>query len=200
MDNKSNLSDSRSRVGLDTSPQGLEGWFLAVRPTVNAARQCTRGAWRLRGKHRLVHAPRATGLLHVTLRHFGVYPGRPPDQLITAVCKAAAAVVMPRFVAMFERVGNFGSPDRPSVVLLGDDGIVGLSMLQHTINGAFKKAGLGHLGKSGSTPHMTLLYECGGIPEQFVEPVVWSVQEFVLIRSLIGHSHHIEFERWPLHG
>src|SRR6202012_5783369 len=97
-----------------------------------------------------------------------------------------------------DRVGNFGSPDRPSVVLLGDDGIVGLSMLQHTINGAFKKAGLGRLGKSGSTPHMTLLYEARRVPEQFVEPVVWTVQEFVLIRSLIGQSHHEEFDRWPL--
>jgi 2'-5' RNA ligase len=196
MENRHNGSNSRSCVGFDTPPQGAEGWFLAVRPTVDVARQCTRGAWHLRGKHGLVRKPRATALLHVTLRHFGVYPGSPPDPLITTVCQAAATVVMPRFVAMFDRVGSFGS----SVVLLGDDGVIGLLKLQHIIDDALKKAGLGRWGKSRSTPHMTLLYDDCGIPEQFVEPAVWTVQEFVLIRSLIGQSRHIEFDRWPLRG
>jgi 2'-5' RNA ligase len=87
-----------------------------------------------------------------------------------------------------------------SVVLLGDDGVAGLWKLQHIIDDALKKAGLGRLGRSRSTPHMTLLYDDRSIPEQFVEPVVWTVQEFVLIRSLMGQSHHIEFDRWPLLG
>jgi RNA 2',3'-cyclic 3'-phosphodiesterase len=148
----------------------------------------------------LVGKPRAAALLHVTLRHFGRYPGNLPEHLITTVCEVAATVVMRRFVVMFDRVGSFGSLHRPSAALFGDDGVVGLLELQHIIDAAMKKAGLGRLGKSRSTPHMTLLYDDRGISKEFVEPVVWTVQEFVLIRSLIGHSHHTELDRWPLRG
>jgi RNA 2',3'-cyclic 3'-phosphodiesterase len=51
-----------------------------------------------------------------------------------------------------------------------------------------------------STPHVTLLYDKRVIDEQPIEPISWTVREFVLVRSLHGQSRHIDVARWQLHG
>lgn len=44
-------------------------------------------------------------------------------------------------------------------------------------------------------PHVTLLYDARGVEEHPIEPVFWTVTEFVLIHSMNGH--HC-LARWPL--
>jgi 2'-5' RNA ligase len=45
------------------------------------------------------------------------------------------------------------------------------------------------------TPHVTLLYDRRNVEEQPIEPISWTVREFVLIHSMQGHTH---LARWPL--
>jgi len=46
------------------------------------------------------------------------------------------------------------------------------------------------------TPHVTLLYDPRSVEEHPIEPISWTVSEFVLIHSMQGHAH---LARWPLH-
>jgi 2'-5' RNA ligase len=45
---------------------------------------------------------------------------------------------------------------------------------------------------------VTLLYDERGIAEHAIEPVSWTVREFVLVHSLRGQSKYIPLGRWPL--
>jgi 2'-5' RNA ligase len=49
-------------------------------------------------------------------------------------------------------------------------------------------------------PHVTLLYDKREILQQIIEPVRWTVREFALVRSLIGHRMHVPLQRWQLRG
>jgi 2'-5' RNA ligase len=57
------------------------------------------------------------------------------------------------------------------------------------------RKGMRRLATTNFTPHVTLLYDARDVDEFPVEPIGWTVKEFVLIRSLNGHEHLV---RWPL--
>jgi len=59
---------------------------------------------------------------------------------------------------------------------------------------------LGERVASSFTPHVTLLYDGRVVTERLVEPIRWTVREFVLVRSLLGKTRHIVIGRWPLRG
>lgn len=49
------------------------------------------------------------------------------------------------------------------------------------------------------SPHVTLAYRTGPTASQHrVAPFCWDVNEFVLIRSLIGRTRHLLVKTWPL--
>ena len=50
------------------------------------------------------------------------------------------------------------------------------------------------------TPHVTLLYDDVLVEERAVEPIRWTVREFVLVHSLLGQTRHVPLARWPLGG
>ena len=56
----------------------------------------------------------------------------------------------------------------------------------------------------GSRPHVTLDYSYGGEGfEQKIDPIVWEVDRFILVESLIGegaHEHHSERRLIPRQG
>ena len=52
-----------------------------------------------------------------------------------------------------------------------------------------------HLAKKAFMPHVTLLYAERSVEEHPIEPIRWTVNEFVLIHSMHGHVH---LARWPL--
>jgi 2'-5' RNA ligase len=51
-----------------------------------------------------------------------------------------------------------------------------------------------------STLHVTLLYDKRVVDEQPIEPISWTVREFVLVRSLHGQTRHTDVARWQLRG
>ena len=105
---------------------------------------------------------------------------------------------MPPFEIAFDRLTSFsGKPGRLPLVLRGGDGVAGVTALQQALGGALAKAGLG---ARQSAPHLTLLYDARRIDEQPIDPVRWTVREFVLVHSLLGQTTYIPLGKWPLRG
>ena len=49
-------------------------------------------------------------------------------------------------------------------------------------------------------PHLTVTRDKAAMPETFVEPLSWKVDEFVLIHSVHGEGLYSVAGRWPLVG
>ncbi|HMJ44641.1 MAG TPA: 2'-5' RNA ligase family protein, partial [Pseudolabrys sp.] len=112
------------------------------------------------------------------------------------VCEAAAEVRAPPFEVLFDRSVTFrGKPGNQPFVLTGDDGLDRLKSFRRTIGVAMSSKGLRYLAKKEFTPHITLLYAERNVEEHRIEPIGWTVNEFVLIHSMRGHVH---LARWPL--
>lgn len=48
------------------------------------------------------------------------------------------------------------------------------------------------------TPHMTLLRDEQLLPEQPIDPIVWTARKFVLVHSLLGRTTHHHLAHLPL--
>jgi 2'-5' RNA ligase len=136
--------------------------------------------------------------LHISLNYLGGFP-EPPYGVIEPVIKALSSVQARAFVVALDRVVSFGAGAglRPRV-LTGDDGLIGVFMLHHAIHAALVQAGLTRRTERPFTPHLTLSREAGALPEDFIDPVVWRVQEFRLIHSREGEGRHHAAGVWSL--
>ena len=85
-----------------------------------------------------------------------------------------------------------------SFLLRASDGAGALRMFRQTLSEALIKAGLRRHAASAFNPHMTLSYDFANTPEQTIEPIDWTIREFVLIESLLGKRKHLERGCWPL--
>jgi 2'-5' RNA ligase len=83
-------------------------------------------------------------------------------------------------------------------VLIGTEGVSALREFQGKLLVALQKAGGRCRSGSNFAPHITLLYDDHIVPEHPVEPVSWTVPEFVLIHSLLGKTCYIPVARFPL--
>jgi 2'-5' RNA ligase len=129
--------------------------------------------------------------LHVSL----LFLGGSSNDLVRIAREAAvtAAADMRRFDVAFDRTVSFrGKPGKSPFVLVGDNGCRPLKSLRQRLVAAF---GLNHLARPDFTPHVTLWYGQSTVDEYPIEPIGWTVNEFVLIHSLHGHEH---LARWPL--
>jgi 2'-5' RNA ligase len=171
--------------------------FLTFPDALTAAR-VTRLAQRWRREFELTAVSLPTSRFHVSLRSLGEYDElEVPEIIINKARQAAAAVRMNPFVVALNRLQSFSRSDgKHPVVLLGDEGVVGLEILQRSLCNALRMAGL--RGRSNFTPHMTLLYDCRRIAEQPVDPVCWTVREFALVLSLVGRTKYVLLARWQL--
>ncbi len=192
------MSQQFAPDGFDTAPVPTDRLFFAIFPSADAATRIEQLALQLRGEHGLKGKLLATGRFHVTLHHLGDFVGL-PQGVVAAACEAAASVAMPPFEVTFDRVMSFTRPSNRPFVLRGGDGLAALMPFQQALSTALNHAGLGG-GKANAhfTPHVTLLYDDRSVAEQAIEPITWTVHEFVLVRSLIGRSQHIPLARWPL--
>jgi 2'-5' RNA ligase len=84
--------------------------------------------------------------------------------------------------------------------LRGDDGIAGVYALHDELHRALAEAGLVRPRARDFEPHLTLLRDRIAAPEEFIEPVRWRVQEFVLLDSVHGEGRHELLGRWALGG
>lgn len=179
-------------------PSPADHLFLAILPPTDTAHRLRQLAWRLRDRHGLKGWPRNAGLLHVSLHGFGDVLGRHPDLVARAV-EAAAAVSMPPFAVALDRVVSFRTGERRPLVLVGGDGVAGVMMLRQGLGEALAKAGF-RWKAGGYTPHLTMLYDREAIGEEAVEPVCWTADRFVLLRSFVGKGRHVPLATWTLRG
>jgi 2'-5' RNA ligase len=186
--------------GIDGSSQPTNGVYFAVLPTVDAARLIARRTRHLCRAHGLKGSPVKPERLHVSLHHLGDYADPPPG-IVAAACEAAAAVLMPPFELVFDRIVSFDSnPGRHPFVLAGGDGVAGLIAFRQVLGTAMQKAGLWRCVKPHYLPHLTMVYGDHHVAERAVEAVGWTVKEFVLVHSLYGQTRHVQLGRWSLRG
>lgn len=166
--------------------------FLAAVPDADASARIFRLARALKQAHRLDRATIELERLHVSL----FFLGELSEQIVRIACEASAEVRVPSFEVLFDRTVSFrGRPGNRPFVLIGGEGLDRLRSFRRTLGAALAGKGLRRLAKREFTPHVTLLYAERHVEEHPIEPIRWTVNEFVLIRSRRGHVH---LARWPL--
>lgn len=179
--------------------QPTDRLFLAIIPDAAAAARAAVVTDQLCVTHRLKGKPLRPERLHVSLHHVGDYPGL-PEHIVSAVRDIASDVAIRPFTVAFDRAVSFrGRPGNRPLVLAGSDGVAGLLALQRAVGQMMAQAGLGDQ-MAKFMPHMTLQYGDPLTTEQEIEPISWTVSEFVLVHSLLGRGRHIPLARFPLRG
>ena len=185
-------------------PKPTDRLFFALFPSEEAIPQIVKTSQQLRDAHGLTGKSLSNDRLHITLHHVGDYAGGLPEGLVETVQDVASKIEMTAFDVTFDRVMSFaGSPRNKPFVLRGnerhDGGLADLMAFQKAFYLAMCRAGLqGSSANAKFAPHMTLMYDSLGVPEQAVETIRWSAHDFVLVHSLIGQTKHIHLARWPL--
>jgi 2'-5' RNA ligase len=171
--------------------------FFAVLPDQEGRRRIAALVARLQNEYRLQAPPIAPERLHVSLHSLGAY-ANPPTDIIATAKEVGAAVDAPSFQVTFDRVLSFKSLGPAPLALAGGDGLAALMAFAKTLGTEMEKAGVACCPRSRFMPHVALLYDSHSVSEIHINPVLWTVREFVLVESLHGHRRHIHLARWPL--
>jgi 2'-5' RNA ligase len=135
--------------------------------------------------------------LHVTLFHLGDWNALPESIVELAKGAAGAVKEVPEFDVSFGRIGSF--PNRTGIypfVLTGD--ATQWRTLHVALADALKRAGLGGATQGDFEPHVTLVYDKLRVKPTRVEPIGWTVKDFVLVHSVLGKTQHVHLGRWTL--
>jgi 2'-5' RNA ligase len=166
--------------------------FLAAVPDPGTAARIHLLASALKRAHRFNGRLIAPERLHISL--FGL--GGLAEGQHCAAWEAAMEVRTAPFDVSFDRTASFrGRPGNHPFVLVGEKGLHALQSFREMFCAALARRGMIRLANANFTPHVTLLYDARDVDEYPVEPIGWTVKEFVLVRSLNGHEHLV---RWPL--
>jgi 2'-5' RNA ligase len=172
--------------------------FFALFPDAETAAQIWDFAREFAHSNRMKGQPIAPERLHVTLAFLGDFDGT-SNPMVEAAKMAASQVAMGTFTCGFDRVATFRGRDhrRPHVLLSADEGC--LVDLHDRLAAALARAGL-TAAERRFTPHVTLVYDDALVEEQPAGLYKWRVNEFALVRSLIGRATYTILGRWPLAG
>lgn len=195
------MAEQFTLEGFEPPPRATDRLFFALLPDAPAAQRVGALAKKLKAEHGLKGRPLAVSRFHVTLHFFGDHPGL-PQALVDGVSSAASELRCAPFDVVFDHAMSFaGRPrKRPFVLRGGDEGLAALFAFRRALGDAMTRRGLGRLVDARFTPHVTLLYDDQLLPAQPVEPIVWRVNEFVLVDSLLGQTRHVPLARWKLEG
>lgn len=195
----------RFDLGDGSKPQGLldvegDSVFFAIHPTPNTARHVEGLAGAYQRRYGVPGNLRPARVQHISLIGFGKYENLRREVFLAADYAASRVRAAP-FLVAFNRLTNFVQKDGHAAVLRGDEGVFGAHALYKALGAALTGAGFELDARGEFTPHMTLLYGPEEVPEEILEePVAWTVQEFVLVRSRYGQTRHEVLGRWPLRG
>jgi len=195
------LSDQLSLMGFEAPPPAVptDRLFFALQPSMAACEQITALGKVLSETHGLHSKLIAPERLHITLHHLGDHAGVPAD-VVEAAGRAAVRLACSPFEVVLDRAMSFRMRrDKAPFVLRTAEGQDSALMdFQRELGLAMAREGLGHSVDVRFTPHVTLTYAPRELPESPVEPVRWTVREFVLIHSLLGKTQHRVLGRWSL--
>ena len=166
--------------------------FLAAVPDAGTAERIHQLAGVLKRAHHFDGKLIARERLHVSLFALSGLP----ESHLCAAWEAAMDVRTEPFKVSFDRTASFrGRLGNHPFVLIGEQGLRGLQSFRQMFCAALTRRGMRRLANTNFTPHVTLLYDARDVDECPIEPIGWTVKEFVLIRSLNGDEHLV---RWPL--
>jgi RNA 2',3'-cyclic 3'-phosphodiesterase len=166
--------------------------FLAAVPDPGTAERIHRLAGVLKRAHKFDGKLIAPERLHISLFFLGGL--RECD--ILAAREAATELQTEPFEVSFDRTVSFrGRPGNRPFVLIGENGLRRLESFRRMLGGALTRSGLRRAANTTFTPHVTLLYDARSADEHPIQPILWTVTEYVLIRSMKGHDY---LERWPM--
>ncbi|SEP09574.1 2'-5' RNA ligase [Rhodospirillales bacterium URHD0017] len=164
--------------------------FLVYADPTAAAAAVETGC-RLRDQYGLNGPPILRRHIHSTLWHVCDDDAPPPPALLATLTTCASRVSMPTFRVSFDRVESFVGG---ALVLRGEEGVIGLELLYENLGAALciKRT-------RSFVPHVTVLRDKRYLlPSVPIEPIEWTVTEFVLVHSLLGKTTHRVLARFPL--
>jgi 2'-5' RNA ligase len=180
--------------------EGPTRLFFSVFPDPPAAVRIGQTAQNLRRKYGFKGRPLLRSRFHCSLCPCED-SNRAPAAVVAEVREAAATVRTPAFEVSFNCAKSFsGREAHYPLVLTGEDGVIGLMMLYSSLCTAMRGIGFWPKAPSAFTPHVTLLYDRLRITERFIDPICWTVREFVLVLSLVGRTKYDLLGRWQLRG
>jgi len=163
--------------------------FFAIRPPEQKIREIMD----LIPALKLGGTPLRPDRLHISLLAL-VWNDDVPDALIEEARDVAGAVPMEPMRVIFDRVVGGAN----SALLRPSEPLEALRMFRERLGFALINAGVDFQLDGRFNPHVTLLYGGEPMPEIPVDPITWTIQEFVLIDSHIGLTHHETVGRWRL--
>jgi 2'-5' RNA ligase len=176
------------------------GMLLLAFPNEKVAAEILRRTQVFRDRCRLSGRPLLPDRFHITLCDLGEYP-EVPDTLVAQVSRAATTINSPPVTVTFDRLLTFKrNAGVQPLVLGGGDGLAELHRFRQRLALALIEIGLRKFAKPNFTPHMTLLYDPRTIKSREIDPVRWTMTEFVLVDSLRGQTKHVPLARWQLRG
>lgn len=170
--------------------------YFALRPDEAATAACARlqGVVETRGR------PLPANRLHVSLNGLGTFSGPPPEGTIDRAMQAADALALPAFTVAFNRLAAFGrGAGERQLVLLGDEGVIGVERLRAALHAALAEVGLLSPRQRAFEPHLTLFRQAEpGLDVYLDDPVRWTVRELLLLDTLYGEGRQEILGCWPL--
>ncbi len=135
---------------------------------------------------------RGPHLLHVTLISLYDLYYAPPEWL-PATIAALDGFAAPPFPLRFDRIAN-----RRAVTLRARDPLAGARAFQKALqNHLLSREGPIGIGATPE-PHITINYRGDRLRAETIPPICWTVDEIVLVESIVGKTTHVEHGRWPL--
>lgn len=170
--------------------------FFRIWPDIAATDTLTQLMQHLRNEGQMPGRPVDPDRLHVTLHHLGNFVDQLPPTLVPTPKMAATTVRMPPFDVVFDRL--IGTTR--SLLLRPSDGLQALRSFRKALSTALIEAGLRRHMRPDFSPHVSLLYDFSDIPEQPINPIRWTAQEFALIESWLGEHRHSVLDRQQIHA
>jgi 2'-5' RNA ligase len=181
----------------EPQPAPAHHLFFATMPDPATAARIAEMAARFRSEMRVNARPLRTGHLHVTLHDLGNF-ARLPQATVACACTAAASIDASAFDVTFDRLGSFsGRPGRWPLVLTQSAALGELTAFSQRLGDVLGGAP-GGASRAHFTAHLTLLYGERKFEPRAIEPLTWTVRDFVLIDSWLGKTRYVEKGRWPL--
>jgi 2'-5' RNA ligase len=136
---------------------------------------------------------------HATLRFLGDHSALRPE-LVDAATQAAARVAAVPFDWELDTLETFRGRE-PPCVLRGEESNAPMLQLWQSLGRSLALSGVTPSRENAFTPHVTLAYSNALMLDSLaVGPLLWRVDAFALVHSMVGRSNHEILGRWPLVG
>lgn len=182
------------RVKGERDPLGYSLFLAGLAEPEDSHRFCHEGGILAR-MHGLRDAVQVPARAHVTLCSLNRHDIL--DQTVIDAARAAArGFPCPSLPMVFDRAGSFAADG--AYMLIADAAThAAVARLRKPLMRMLRRCGLKP--DEVSTPHMTLVYNCGKVvAEHPVAPLPWTMRRFALVLSHVGNQRHEYLGEWRL--